>query len=58
MSPEEQDLFDKATPAARDLFKQAKAMQREQRRAEYKAMLLKQSQNQPVPAADNQQFGQ
>lgn len=50
MTPEEERLFKNATPAARDLFQQAKKLQRDKRRAEFKAALMKQTQLTPVPA--------
>lgn len=51
MTPEEAKLFDNAPDAAKKLFRDAKAMQRDKRRAEFKNALLKQAQTQSIPAA-------
>lgn len=50
MTPEEKMLFDNATPAARNLFQQSKQLQREKRRAEWKAAQIRQTQLIPIPA--------
>ena len=50
MTPEEKRLFDNATPAAKNLFQEAKQLQRAKRRAEWKAAQIKQAQLIPIPA--------
>lgn len=50
MTPEEQRLFNNATPAARALMKTAKQLQREKSRKEFKDALLKSASSQPIPS--------
>lgn len=50
MTEEEKMLFSKASPAARNLFQQAKQLERAKRRAEWKATMIKQTQLTPIPA--------
>jgi hypothetical protein len=50
MTDEEKMLFERATPAAQRLMKEASKLQRNKRRLEWKQAQIKQTQLQAVPA--------
>lgn len=50
MTPEEKRLFEGATPAAKNLFKEATRLQRQKRREEWKAAQIRQANLVPIPA--------